>query len=140
MNTKLAKLAVKTIRTKAGKIVAVDKNVQTILGVLRTIPTLRTTGSCGGHKRRHGVWYECSQKYGHWFVSFRARRDMLDLLKKFAETNNIKFDKGPTHKLPLCGVCDSPKEKTWYGFWGTNDPRRVAGKLQRFLLAHQIGG
>lgn len=127
------KLAVKTVRYN-GKTVNTDPNIQTLLGVLHTIPGLKTTGSCGGHKHRHGEWWRCSQPAGRWFVSFRAGKSTLAFLQRFAQTNNIRFDKGPKDKLPLCGVCESEGERVWYAFWGTGDPRRIAAKLQRSLV------
>lgn len=133
------KLAVKTVKYN-GKSITVDDNIQTLLGILRTIPSLKTTGSCGGHKHRHGEWWRCSQPNNHWFVSFRASKPHLTLLQQFANANHITFAKGKKDKLPLCNVCDSEGEKTWYGLWGTGNPNRIAAKLQRFLLTNEPPG
>lgn len=118
-----------------GKTVKVDPNMRTMLGVLRSISGLKTTGSCGGHARRH--WGECQAKIGHWFVSFRAGKRTLAKLQAFAEAAGITFEQGPQNRVPACPgkVCKCSKNQpAWFGFWGTGDPRRHAAKLQRFLL------
>lgn len=131
------RLAVRRVRFN-GEMVATDANVQTLLGILRTIPGLKTTGSCGGHAERNEKWPDCSQPLGHWFVSFRAPRPMLNLLHAFAKTVGVRFDRGPKNTLPVCGVCVNKGERVWYGMWGKGDPRRIAAKLQRFLMTRPL--
>lgn len=119
-----------------GKMVPTDSNVQALLGVLRTIPNLRTTGSCGGHAEKNSKWPDCSQPLGKWFVSFRANKATLRMLEAFAKTAGIRFGQGPRHTLSVCGVCEADTEyerRPWWGFWGSNDANEVAAKLYRYI-------
>jgi hypothetical protein len=126
------RLAVNTVEYDGGT-VAVDPNMRTFVGVLRSIPGVETTGSCGGHARRRNG--DCQAKIGHWFASLRAGRRTIAKLKAFAKLEGIKFEQGPKNRVPACAglICKSRNEGVWYGFWGKGDPRRAAAKLQRFL-------
>lgn len=123
-----------------GKAIAPDSNMQTLLGVLRLVRGLETTGSCGGHARRG--YGDCQAKRGTFFVSFRVDRPQAVALMEFAQTvRGVVFMTGERGKLPACpgGVCKSEGEAPWYAFKGTANPERVAGALHRYLLQSKIG-
>jgi hypothetical protein len=131
-------LAVHSVKYKG--VTATDKNIATLLGILSLLPGLKTTGSCGGHAEINPKWPDCSQRKGHWFVSFRGPFESLLVLEQFAKTvPNVRFAEGPKDKYPACGVCESKGCKPWWGLWGKGDPRRVAAQLQRFLRNYMVG-